>query len=155
MSRYGSRTRTRQAVSAFGQPTSGGGVNAQAFEYLVVAGGGGGPGSTGTAQGGGGGAGGLRTNVVGSTSGGGASANSVQGLHSGEIIAAETYTITVGGGGTTPGAGTGNRGGNGSASSIATTSYNNNIRKQYAGIGYTYDAVNDVFIHRNLTARGL
>ena len=26
------------------------------------------------------------------------------------------------------------------------TSYNNRIRKQYAGIGYTYDAVNDVFI---------
>ena len=26
------------------------------------------------------------------------------------------------------------------------TSYNNNIRKQYAGIGYFYDAVNDVFI---------
>jgi hypothetical protein len=26
------------------------------------------------------------------------------------------------------------------------TSYNNNIRKQYAGIGYTYDAVNDVFV---------
>jgi hypothetical protein len=26
------------------------------------------------------------------------------------------------------------------------TSYNNNIRKQYAGIGYTYDAINDVFI---------
>jgi len=26
------------------------------------------------------------------------------------------------------------------------TSYNNNIRKQYAGIGYTYDVVNDVFI---------
>lgn len=26
------------------------------------------------------------------------------------------------------------------------TSYNNKIRKQYAGIGYTYDAVNDVFI---------
>ena len=26
------------------------------------------------------------------------------------------------------------------------TSYNHNIRKQYAGIGYTYDAVNDVFI---------
>ena len=26
------------------------------------------------------------------------------------------------------------------------TSYNNNIRKQYAGIGYTYDAVNDIFI---------
>ena len=26
------------------------------------------------------------------------------------------------------------------------TSYNNNIRKQYAGIGYTYDAVADVFI---------
>lgn len=26
------------------------------------------------------------------------------------------------------------------------TSYNGNIRKQYAGIGFTYDAVNDVFI---------
>lgn len=26
------------------------------------------------------------------------------------------------------------------------TSYNGNTRKQYAGIGYTYDAVNDVFI---------
>jgi hypothetical protein len=26
------------------------------------------------------------------------------------------------------------------------TSYNNNIRKQYAGIGFTYDAVNDLFI---------
>lgn len=26
------------------------------------------------------------------------------------------------------------------------TSYNNNIRKQYAAIGYTYDTVNDVFI---------
>ena len=26
------------------------------------------------------------------------------------------------------------------------TSYNGNIRKQYAGIGYTYDAVNDVFV---------
>ena len=26
------------------------------------------------------------------------------------------------------------------------TSYNNNIRKQYAGIGYSYDAVNDVFV---------
>ena len=26
------------------------------------------------------------------------------------------------------------------------TSYNHNIRKQYAGIGYTYDAVSDVFI---------
>jgi hypothetical protein len=26
------------------------------------------------------------------------------------------------------------------------TSYNNNIRKQYAGIGYTYDFVADVFI---------
>ena len=26
------------------------------------------------------------------------------------------------------------------------TSYNHNIRKQYAGVGYTYDAVNDVFI---------
>ena len=26
------------------------------------------------------------------------------------------------------------------------TSYNNNIRKQYAGIGYSYDPVSDVFI---------
>ena len=26
------------------------------------------------------------------------------------------------------------------------TSFNNNIRKQYAGIGFTYDAVADVFI---------
>jgi len=26
------------------------------------------------------------------------------------------------------------------------TSYNNNIRKQYAGIGYTYDADDDVFV---------
>ncbi len=26
------------------------------------------------------------------------------------------------------------------------TSYNNNIRKQYAGIGYSYDPVADVFI---------
>jgi len=26
------------------------------------------------------------------------------------------------------------------------TSFNNNFRKQYAGIGYSYDAVNDVFI---------
>ena len=26
------------------------------------------------------------------------------------------------------------------------TSYNNNIRKQYAGIGYTYDATADVFV---------
>lgn len=26
------------------------------------------------------------------------------------------------------------------------TSYNNNFRKQYAAIGYTYDVVNDVFI---------
>jgi hypothetical protein len=26
------------------------------------------------------------------------------------------------------------------------TSYNGNIRKQYAGIDYTYDAVNDVFV---------
>lgn len=26
------------------------------------------------------------------------------------------------------------------------TSYNNNIRKQYAGVGYTYDETDDVFI---------
>jgi hypothetical protein len=29
---------------------------------------------------------------------------------------------------------------------VKRTSYNGNIRKQYAGIGYTYDEVNDVFI---------
>ena len=27
------------------------------------------------------------------------------------------------------------------------TSYNNNFRKRFAGIGYTYDAINDVFIN--------
>ena len=26
------------------------------------------------------------------------------------------------------------------------TSYNNNMRKQFAGVGYTYDETNDVFI---------
>lgn len=26
------------------------------------------------------------------------------------------------------------------------TSYNNNIRKQYAGVGYTYDPTHDVFV---------
>ena len=26
------------------------------------------------------------------------------------------------------------------------TSYNNNMRKQFAGVGYTYDDVNDVFV---------
>jgi len=29
---------------------------------------------------------------------------------------------------------------------VKRTSYNNNIRKQYAGIGYSYDPVADVFI---------
>ena len=29
---------------------------------------------------------------------------------------------------------------------VKRTSYNNNIRKQYAGIGYSYDSVADVFI---------
>ena len=29
---------------------------------------------------------------------------------------------------------------------VKRTSYNDNIRKQYAGIGYSFDAVNDVFI---------
>jgi len=29
---------------------------------------------------------------------------------------------------------------------IKRTSYNNKIRKQYAGIGYSYDSINDVFI---------
>ena len=32
------------------------------------------------------------------------------------------------------------------ATSCKRTSYNGNIRKQYAGIGFTYDAVNDVFV---------
>jgi hypothetical protein len=31
---------------------------------------------------------------------------------------------------------------------VKRTSYNNNIRKQYAGIGYSYDPVADVFIER-------
>lgn len=34
----------------------------------------------------------------------------------------------------------------GSLNSWKQTSYNNNFRKQYAGIGYKYDRVNDVFI---------
>ena len=29
---------------------------------------------------------------------------------------------------------------------VKRTSYNNNIRKNYAGIGYTYDTVRDAFI---------
>ena len=29
---------------------------------------------------------------------------------------------------------------------VKRTSYNGNIRKQFAGIGYTYDFINDVFI---------
>ena len=32
------------------------------------------------------------------------------------------------------------------------TSYNNNFKKQYAGIGYTFDKVNDVFISPQLYA---
>lgn len=32
------------------------------------------------------------------------------------------------------------------ATSCKRTSYNNTIRKQYAGVGYSYDPVNDVFI---------
>jgi len=32
------------------------------------------------------------------------------------------------------------------ATSCKRTSYNGNIRKQYAGIGYTYDPIGDVFI---------
>lgn len=34
----------------------------------------------------------------------------------------------------------------GDPSSWIQTSYNNNIRKNYAGIGYTYDSVRDAFI---------
>ena len=29
---------------------------------------------------------------------------------------------------------------------VRRTSYNNNIRKQFAGIGFTYDSINDLFI---------
>ena len=36
--------------------------------------------------------------------------------------------------------------GNFTGQTCKRTSYNNNIRKQYAGIGFNYDAVNDVFI---------
>ena len=39
-----------------------------------------------------------------------------------------------------------NSGAVGNSSNWIQTSYNNNFRKQYAGIGYTYDSVNDVFI---------
>jgi len=34
----------------------------------------------------------------------------------------------------------------GTSYTVKRTSYNGNIRKQYAGVGFTYDAVNDVFI---------
>jgi hypothetical protein len=34
----------------------------------------------------------------------------------------------------------------GTSYTVKRTSYNNNIRKQFAGIGYTYDANADVFI---------
>ena len=34
----------------------------------------------------------------------------------------------------------------GTSYTVKRTSYNNNIRKQYAGIGFTYDPVADVFI---------
>ena len=34
------------------------------------------------------------------------------------------------------------------------TSYNGNIRKQYAGIGFSYDLINDVFIAPNLLLLG-
>ena len=34
----------------------------------------------------------------------------------------------------------------GDPSKWVQTSYNHNFRKQYAGIGYTYDEVNDIFI---------
>ena len=34
------------------------------------------------------------------------------------------------------------------------TSYNGNIRKNYAGIGYTYDVVNDVFYAPKPTSPG-
>ena len=34
----------------------------------------------------------------------------------------------------------------GDSSNWIQTSYNHNIRKQYAGIGYTYDKTNDIFI---------
>jgi len=34
----------------------------------------------------------------------------------------------------------------GTAYTVKRTSYNHNIRKQFAAIGYSYDAVNDVFI---------
>jgi hypothetical protein len=35
------------------------------------------------------------------------------------------------------------------------TSYNGNIRKNYAGIGYTYDPTNDASTHRNHIHLGL
>ena len=34
------------------------------------------------------------------------------------------------------------------------TSYNSSFRKRYAGIGFTYDAINDVFIAHNLLLLG-
>ena len=64
-------------------------------EYVVVAGGGGTDDSAGNLGGsGGGGAGGYRSSVVGESSGGGASAESKL------IVNVQTYTVTVGAGGT-------------------------------------------------------
>jgi len=78
-------------------------------DYLVVAGGGSGPGT----HGGGGGAGGLRTSF-GSNSGGGSSAETTLTL---QVLT--NYTATIGAGGSAPGAG-GNNGNSGSSSVFHT-----------------------------------
>jgi hypothetical protein len=71
-------------------------TNNYAIQYLVIAGGGGGgTGATGSNySGSGGGAGGYRSSVVGESSGGGASAEQMLAVHEGD-----SFTVTVGGGG--------------------------------------------------------
>jgi hypothetical protein len=87
-------------------------------EYLVIAGGGSGGTGGGGMAGAGGGAGGYRCSVSGESSGGGSSAESTL------AVTAQSYTVTVGAGGSAPAAGTnavGNNGNNSVFGSITST----------------------------------
>lgn len=89
----GYRIHTFTSSSSFVVPS---GLTLSNVEYLVVAGGGGGGSGNGapSASGGGGGAGGYRSSVTGEPSGGGNSAESKL------TLAAGSYTVTIGAGGT-------------------------------------------------------
>lgn len=107
------------------------------LHWLVIAGGGGGGGSTANfASGGGGGGGGYRSSWNNESSGGGASAESPVTGSPGD-----TYTITVGGGGT--GAVGGGAGTNGGDSSIAKTGMTTitSVGGGYGGSSSGVDAV--------------